>query len=129
MAGVNQATTQDGAQYNKLARPDNFLNSLAAKAPAKEDAAVASPQLLDSAKRTLDEADIDDETGDETPIPKRSRIQNASKTSSNAKKSHNKHQPPSSDDYGMHSMFPGMIDENGSDEETSEALAYLRSVR
>jgi hypothetical protein len=128
MAGVNQAITENGEKYNKLARPDSFLASLAVKVSTKEDASAASPQLLGSTKRTLDEADIDHETRDETPISKRSRIQNTKRSSSNTKKGSNKHQPVT-DDYGMHSMFPGMIDENGSDDETSEALAYLRSVR
>lgn len=130
--GANLAVTEDGATYNKLRRPDNFIASITS--PQNEDAV---PALVpaDSAKRTLDEADLNGREGDGEPDSKRARRQDTpSKANSSQKlydaQARTRKRQPLNMDTGMHSMFPGMLDEGEfSDEDTVEALAYLRSVR
>lgn len=124
--GPNLAVTRDGARYNKLTRPDDFIAGLAAPNPDIEEAPVSAPRkTTESTKRTLDEADNGDGSeGEESR--KRTRIARGTVNS----KSRSKARQPLDMDYGMHSMFPGMVDDGDmSDESTNEALAYLRSVR
>ncbi|KAH7126688.1 hypothetical protein B0J11DRAFT_432683 [Dendryphion nanum] len=103
-AGVNLATTKNGEKYNKLKRPDDFIANIA----------------VPPAKRTYEEVIIvSDEEQDDEPPSKRAR-----ETFTRIKR-------PLNMQTGMHSMFPGFLDEDhsSSDETTNEALAYLRSVR
>ena len=112
-SGINRAVTEDGAKYNKLKRPDDFLSFSSAAPPPDE--AIKSDIKTESTKRSLEEADISDHEVKEEAI-KRPRIQ----------------RPPINMDTGMHSMFPGMLDaeaELSDDSTTNEALAYLRGVR
>jgi hypothetical protein len=120
--GVNAAVTEDGARYNKLKRPDDLYT---ATAPTKTESTCTTPLLNESSKRTLDEADIDDD-GDEEPS-KRSRMQNLRTAAFDQNRSRVYHPPA---DNGQQSMFPGLIDDGDvSDDSMNEALAYLRSVR
>lgn len=118
---VNTAVTTNGAKYNKLKRPDDFLEVTAsANEGAKPDIAhTIAP------KRSLDDADLsDDDDFDEVEEQnKRPRLQNV-------REGRKKGFRPPVGENGMQSMFPGMIDDgNISDDSTNEALAYLRSVR
>ncbi|KAF2752274.1 hypothetical protein M011DRAFT_482987 [Sporormia fimetaria CBS 119925] len=119
-AGVNVTVTDDGATYNKLRRPDDFLTS---QVPPKPE--------LEFAKRTVDQAGLED--GETQEPPKRFRRAKKSSTQNGSPKIFDPAQVrvyTASEDTGMHSMFPGMLDEaEQSDEETNAAIAYLRSVR
>lgn len=118
-SGVNQAITQNGEAYNKLKRPDEFPSYTATGAFPKEDTLSTLPQPAESTKRTLDEAGINNVLAECEPENKRSRVSNRHGV-----------QRPMNMDYGMQSMFPGIMDnEDSSDESTNAALAYLRSVR
>jgi hypothetical protein len=130
--GVNLAITKDGGAYNKLRRPDDFVAVLTSQPSPKEEPVPAIPSATDSNKRKLEDADIADPVSDDEPESKRPKEQHVLKVSSVTAK------PIAADprrikrpvrDCGMQSMFPGLDDEESSDEATMEALAYLRSVR
>jgi hypothetical protein len=129
--GVNMAITEDGASYNKLKRPDDFMTPIAM--PSKEDVPALVP--VDSAKRTLDEAEFNDEEAHDGHDSKRSRVHDTPTNANSSNKlfvaqTRARKRQPLNMETGMHSMFPGMLDEGEfSDEDTVEALAYLRSVR
>ncbi|KAF2273673.1 uncharacterized protein EI97DRAFT_460862 [Westerdykella ornata] len=118
---MDRATTEVGEHYHKLKRPDDFLAPTAGPAPRKNDTPPSRP--AETAKRTLEEAGISDDEADEEPN-KRSRLRNG------PARFGRKGYRLQNTDIGMSSMFPGMLDEGDvSDDATSEALAYLRSVR
>lgn len=116
MAGprANLAVTKDGETYNKLQRPDNFLEKPAALVPANER----------KRERTA--------TGSASSN-KRSKMQHSESTANSSQSSSDKHQNRSAgpiSECGMRMTLP--IDEaegEYSDDSTGEALAYLRSVR
>lgn len=110
-SGINMAVTENGAKYNKLSRPEVFIESLSTN-PAPRDP--AAPVEAANTKRTVDKANLNDD-GSREEKPKRSRTQ----------------QRATNAESGMQSMFPGMLDEAelSDDSTTNEALAYLRSVR
>jgi len=130
--GVNLAVTQDGGAYNKLRRPDDLVAALSSQPLPNEEPVPAIPSAIDSYKRKLEDADIADPVSDEEPESKRPKEKHVLKASPVTAK------PIAADprrikrpvrDCGMQSMFPGLDDEESSDEATLEALAYLRSVR
>lgn len=129
--GANMAVTEDGSSYNKLKRPDDFKTSTAT--PSNEDAPALVP--VASAKRTLDEAEFNGQDAHEETHNKRTRVHDTqSKANSLSKlydaQTRTRKRQPVNMETGMHSMFPGMLDEGEfSDDDTAEALAYLRSVR
>ncbi|KAF2679510.1 hypothetical protein K458DRAFT_490595 [Lentithecium fluviatile CBS 122367] len=128
--GVNLAVTKDGGSYNKLRRPDDFVAALTSHSSPENEATRATP--TDPHKRKLEEAGISVTEDDDEPESKRQKEAHGLKPSLPSPK------PFAADprrirrpvqDCGMQSMFPGLDDEDSSDEATKEALAYLRSVR
>lgn len=121
MAGprANLAVTKDGETYNKLQRPDVYLDGSALSGKANER------------KREL--ANVDKPTPEITPGNKRAKIHHMDSTASNPLRSGDSHPYRSSApiaDCGMRFSLP--IDEDEaqySDDSQGEALAYLRSVR
>jgi hypothetical protein len=111
--GVNLAVTKDGEAYNKLQRPDGYLISTQ-PAPTKPPTA---PPTAHGAKRKCAQEDV--------PEVKRARIERNT--------AHSKKRPRALDsyqEYGTRTVLPGLDgEEQSSDESTSEALAYLHSVR
>jgi hypothetical protein len=111
-SGLNLAVTEDGAAYNKLRRPDDYLQSLTTQYPPKPTGE------LPPAKRKFEAVAAPDARGDGQPNTKRSREEKASKRVK---------------ENGMQTMFPGLDDDSASDADadasTRDALAYLRSVR
>jgi hypothetical protein len=130
-AGVNRAITQDGEKYNKLKRPHDLLTSATAQSPPQRETV---PQLTPT--RAISEAH-DDIANEEEPQSKRLRAANEASSPGSTPKLYvqaqdrkRSNRAPLNMDYGMQSMFPGMLDEGDvSDESTDEALAYLRRVR
>ncbi|KAL1613207.1 hypothetical protein SLS60_001439 [Paraconiothyrium brasiliense] len=123
-SGVNLAVTEDGAAYNKLRRPDDYLQSLTAQYPAKSE--------LPPAKRKFEAVAIADH--EDAPNTKRSREEHAPKksaTSASAVAGDTRRVFRPVKENGMQTMFPGLDDDYASDEDdtTRDALAYLRSVR
>ncbi|KAF1947240.1 hypothetical protein EJ02DRAFT_449831 [Clathrospora elynae] len=116
--GVNLAVTKDGETYNKLKRPDDYLLS---PSPHPPHLAVASPSAFHSGKRKREQ--------DGAAGSKRARAERNSTGHSAGSKG----RFPSSDparEYGMRTMLPGLDAEDQlSDDSTSEAVAYLHSVR
>lgn len=103
--GVNRAITKDGGTYNKLQRPDNYLMPTTSNLPSLVAGGTIPPP---SSKRKR--------ADDVVPGVKRARPEGGSATGNR--------------DYGMRAMLPAAEDEEQiSDDSTSEALAYLRSVR
>ncbi|KAL1796961.1 hypothetical protein ACET3X_005501 [Alternaria dauci] len=111
--GVNLAVTKDGETYNKLQRPDGYL--ISTQLPPTNPAA-ASPTIHSGKRKCAQE---------EAPEVKRARIERNT--------AHSKRRPrvlDSYQDYGTRTVLPGLDgEEQSSDESTSEALAYLHSVR
>ncbi|KAF1841434.1 uncharacterized protein K460DRAFT_318378 [Cucurbitaria berberidis CBS 394.84] len=108
--GVNLAVTKDGGVYNKLQRPDNYLVPTTARLPPL---AAAVPPTPYTSKRKRGQDDV--------PGGKRARAEDKfaqTKSGSTGR------------ECGMRTMLPGANEEEQlSDDSTSEALAYLRSVR
>ena len=130
--GVNLAVTSDGGAYNKLRRPDDLVAGLTSQALNEEGSVPAMPSAANSYKRKIGAADITDSDSDGEPERKRSKEERVFEAS------HATAKPIAADprrvkrpvrDCGMQSMFPGLDEEESSDETTMEALAYLRSVR
>ncbi|KAF2438710.1 hypothetical protein P171DRAFT_525835 [Karstenula rhodostoma CBS 690.94] len=124
--GANLAVTEDGAAYNKLRRPDDYLESLTAQHPPKSE--------LPPAKRKFEAVAAADLDGDEEPTTKRSREENAPRATAipgRALARDTRHVERPAKENGMQTMFPGLDDDSASDADdtTREALAYLRSVR
>ncbi|KAL5403332.1 hypothetical protein PMIN03_009954 [Paraphaeosphaeria minitans] len=124
-SGVNLAVTEDGAAYNKLRRPDDYLESLTVQHPPKSE--------LPPAKRKFEAVAAADLNGNEEPYTKRSREEDAPRaaTMSNRALSDVRHAMRPEKQNGLQTMFPGLDDDYASeaDDATREALAYLRSVR
>ena len=140
-SGTNLAVTEDGAAYNKLRRPDDYLQSLTAAPPPH-------------AKRKFEAVGTGSEQDADEPNNKRSREaiepirksharigaserpgeeDTANGASANSRESvtgsRNRIRPAK--ENGMQTMFPGLDDDSASDADdtTRDALAYLRSVR
>ncbi|RYN81553.1 hypothetical protein AA0117_g1884 [Alternaria alternata] len=111
--GVNLAVTKDGETYNKLQRPDGYLISTQ---PPPTSPPAASPTTYSGKRKCAQE---------EVPEVKRARIERNT--------AHSKRRPrvlDSYQEYGTRTVLPGLDgEEQLSDESTSEALAYLHSVR
>ena len=111
--GVNLAVTKDGETYNKLQRPDGYLISTQ---PLPTSPPAASPTTYSGKRKCAQE---------EVPEVKRARIERNT--------AHSKRRPrvlDSYQEYGTRTVLPGLDgEEQLSDESTSEALAYLHSVR
>jgi hypothetical protein len=131
-SGINMAVTKDGGTYNKLRRPDDFLAATTTRPSPVEELDSPSVSTGDLNKRKLEQAEISDSEYEDEPEAKRQKDGQVFKASLTSQK------PLATDprrikrpvrDCGMQSMFPGMDDEDSSDEGTKEALAYLRSVR
>ncbi|KAJ4358654.1 uncharacterized protein N0V89_003238 [Didymosphaeria variabile] len=124
-SGVNMAVTEDGAAYNKLRRPDDYLQSLTAQYPAKSE--------LPPAKRKFEAVATADHEDGQAPNTKRSREEHASAgaTCARAVAGDKRRVFRPVKENGMQTMFPGLDDDSASDEDdtTRDALAYLRSVR
>ncbi|KAJ4286834.1 hypothetical protein N0V90_013086 [Kalmusia sp. IMI 367209] len=123
-AGVNMAITQDGEAYNKLRRPDDYLASLKADPPPKSELLLVKRKFED-----VDAAAVD---SNQQPAIKRFREERAPKSSASDGKglagdTRRIFRPIK--ENGMQTMFPGLDDDDSSDEMTRDALAYLRSVR
>lgn len=140
-SGANRAITEDGAVYNKLRRPDDYLHSLTAPPPPPT-------------KRKFDAVEIEGDQDSEESNNKRSREGFDPGRESNAR-ADTKGQPREGNankaranpqaslagdtrrisrpvrENGMQTMFPGLDDDSASDADdtTRDALAYLRSVR
>lgn len=123
--GGNLAVTEDGAAYNKLRRPDDYLESLTARPPPKSE--------LPPAKRKFEAVATANFEDDQEPHSKRSREQNAPSTAtiSGRALSDARRAMRAEKENGMQTMFPGLDDDSASDvdDTTRDALAYLRSVR
>lgn len=120
MAGprANLAVTKDGETYNKLQRPENYLNGTAISSKA------------DERKREL--AAVDDPTTETISKNKRAKTTHVAATASNFSRSNDKHPYRNNTqiaDYGMRSTLP--IDDEAAEhsDDSLEAFAYLRSVR
>lgn len=124
-AGVNLAVTQDGAAYNKLCRPDDFMANLASQPAPKPDAAPNS----DSNKRKLEDAEWTGSTCNDGRGSKRVKEECSPKYSSKVPGTDSRRVKRPVGDCGMQTMFPGLDHDDSADEISSEALAYLRSVR
>lgn len=142
LSGVNKAVTEDGATYNRLRRPDDYLQLLTAPPPAP-------------VKRKLDAVQVPGEQGEEQPGRKRPReranqdwdAQAGADAKEVLAEEDVKHKAGTSTrgplrgdarrvfrpvkENGMQTMFPGLDDDSASDADdtTKDALAYLRSVR
>ena len=132
LSGVNLAVTQNGEQYNRLRRPDDFLSTMPAPS-SSQDALRPSLPLPMVAKRALDTTDTNDENAKDARLRKRTRPneEQAEDGRHSAPRPANVNRP-FNPIYGMQSMFPGIMEDDDndlSDESTNEALAYLRSVR
>lgn len=126
-SGGNLAVTTDGGSYNKLRRPDDFLASLTSKPPPR-DRPISATSPPDSNKRKHEEADISDAAPEEEPCSKRPREDRTPKAVRPLAANNRRMFRPIREN-GMQSMFPGMDEDNLSDDDTAEALAYLRGVR
>jgi hypothetical protein len=131
-SGVNLAVTRDGGTYNKLQRPDDYVEALVSNSLPGEIAVPATSSAANSHKRKLEDADNSDAASDDEPESKRPKEEGA------AESAPIKAKPISVDprrirrrvhDCGMQSMFPELDDDESSDDATVEALAYLRNVR
>ncbi|OCL08562.1 hypothetical protein AOQ84DRAFT_388759, partial [Glonium stellatum] len=141
----NTATTQGGASYNKLARPDELTSIPNTQ---HETSAIPPPHSI---KRKLDDVEPPTASSDSEPYTKRTRPDNlsalqeldgASTPSSRSsglevKRSGNNSKPqhqlirPLDPTFGQRRQLPGLDEDEGefSDDSTNEALAYLRNVR
>jgi hypothetical protein len=107
-SGVNLAITKDGGSYNKLQRPQDYLTANTAFPPPKD------VSLVDVAGPTIN--------------PKRKREQTDG--TSKSKRKRQEQETVQTDLCGMRTTLPGLDDEDfASDDSTSNAIAYLRSVR
>ncbi|KAF2625943.1 hypothetical protein BU25DRAFT_412188 [Macroventuria anomochaeta] len=119
MAGsrANLAVTKDGETYNKLQRPDNFLEKSAVLTQANE--------------RKRERAAVDGPIAGPASGNKRAKTHHTDSTVNILQSSSDKHQHRSAgpvSECGMRMTLP--IDEDQhSDDSLGEALAYLRSVR
>lgn len=122
-AGVNLAITEDGAAYNKLRRPDDYLQSLTAQPPPKSE--------LPPAKRKFGALETTGPEQDGEPQLKRSREEHAPRASARTLTGDARRVLRPIRENGMQTMFPGLDDDSGSDADdiTRDALAYLRNVR
>lgn len=109
-SGLNSAVTKDGEVYNKLQRPDDYLDAATCRPPPL---ATANPPAPYSSKRKRGQVAASGR--------KRTRAgvifvrTNAGHTT---------------EEGGMRTVLSaGSEEEQLSDDSTSEALAYLRSVR
>jgi len=113
-SGVNLAVTKDGETYNKLQRPSDYLASTQSILPPL---ATVSSSTVTNSKRKRDQ---NDESGNK-------RLRNDRNTQ-NCKG--RLRAPQTYQEHGIQTVLPGLDgEEQLSDESTSEALAYLRSVR
>jgi hypothetical protein len=111
--GVNLAVTKDGETYNKLQRPDGYLTSTQ---PPSIPPPTASPAAHGGKRKCAQE---------EVPDVKRARIERSAAQSKKRPRAIDSYQ-----EYGTRTVLPGLDgEEQSSDESTSEALAYLHSVR
>lgn len=110
-AGVNLAITKDGGAYNKLRRPDDYLITSGPQRPPLP--VVERPPLENTNKRKREQ--------DALLRNKRSK--------QGLGYSHDGSGQPALD-FGQKTGLPsGDDDDDFSDDSTSAALAYLRSVR
>jgi hypothetical protein len=115
--GSNLAVTKDGETYNKLQRPDDYHLSTNVSLPPLDP---IYPSATRPSKRKRDHHAA---TGS-----KRHRGDGSSMHPSDGKDRSRVSGPVG--DCGMRTFLPGLDDqEQLSDDSTSEALAYLRSVR
>jgi hypothetical protein len=120
MAGprANLAVTKDGETYNKLQRPDNFLERSA-----------GFEQIND---RKRERAAVDRPTAGSAFGNKRAKTHHTISATNFPQSSNEKHQHrgvgPASE-CGMRMTLPIDEEDQHSDDSMGEALAYLRSVR
>lgn len=121
MAGprTNLAVTKDGETYNKLQRPDDFLNQSAAPKQANE--------------RKRERGALDAPVAELFAVNKRAKTQHVGPTTRALQPSNDRQQYRSGGaiaDCGMRTTLP-IDDEEAqySDDSLGDALAYLRSVR
>jgi hypothetical protein len=113
----NLAVTKDGETYNKLQRPNDYLVS----APPNLPIMSPSPSPLHTGKRKCDQ--------DDAPGSKRARTE----CKTTQKSTHGKSRSRTQD--SAHELDPRTVlpvlegEEQLSDEDMREALAYLRNVR
>jgi hypothetical protein len=125
--GVNLAVTTDGETYNRLRRPDDYIASLTE--PSPKDPAYTRPTISESSKRKLDDADISDSGKEpESKRPKETQLRKPMASQKPLVADPHRISRPMKEN-GMQSMFPGVDGDESSDEDTQDALAYLRSVR
>lgn len=104
--GMNFAVTKDGGVYNKLQRPDDYLVPTASRLPP-----LAAPPYSGKRKR-----------GGQGDTPKKCARTDAIFVRTNI--------GATDKGCGMRTGLPGGSEEEQlSDDSTSEALAYIRSVR
>jgi len=113
-SGVNLAVTKDGETYNKLQRPADYLASTQSTLPPL--ATVPSSAVTNSKRKR----DQNDESGSK-------RLRNNRNIQGHKGRPR---VPQAYQEHGIQTVLPGLDgEEQLSDESTSEALAYLRSVR
>jgi hypothetical protein len=120
MAGprTNLAVTKDGGTYNKLQRPENFLDGSAALNQANE--------------RKRERAAVDRPAAGPASGNKRAKTHHTGSVANASQSSNDKHQRHNAgpiSECGMRMTLPIDEEEEHSDESMGEALAYLRSVR
>jgi hypothetical protein len=121
--GVNLATTKDGGTYNKLQRPLDYLMSPTAPPPPPPPKNTPLADTTCASKRKLEHANF-------APTSKRTRTGEDSTRVRSLQSGIASKEQSRVLDCGMKTTLPGLDDERySSDEETSEALAYLRNVR
>jgi hypothetical protein len=122
-SGVNLATTRDGGSYNKLQRPENYLMPATAPAPPPKALLPEALALTYTSKRKR-EHDGGVQRNQRTKLERESEETLRSRPGSTSK------ERSRGTECGMRTILPGLDDEShSSDEDVSEALAYLRSVR
>ncbi|XPS94002.1 hypothetical protein M3J09_003328 [Ascochyta lentis] len=119
MAGAraNLAVTKDGEAYNKLQRPDFFVENFAA--------------LNKTNERKRERAAFDRSVACPTPGNKRAKTHHTESMANKLQSRHDKYQHHSAgpvSECGMRMTLP-IDEEEYSDDSMGEALAYLRSVR
>lgn len=120
----NLAVTKNGMVYNKLSRPDDYIASLSSNTLPS---AIPDPPLLHSKNATKRKHDNDDSGGESVDYVEAKRSRPSAKTKRAQFWNSQKSVDPR---CGLQYSFPG-LDGNSttSDEDTREALAYLRGVR
>jgi len=118
--------SEDGEAYNKLRRPDDFVTALTAESPPALPPTL--PPAVSSTKRKRENADSSEVGKKDKDSSKRFKKEQSG-TTAGSFTGNRRRVPGQVKENGMQTMFPGLDENDSVDESTSDALAYLRSVR